>query len=55
MRLASYPLLMGSDHLHGMTAQAFPVNVVDYDVQVQSVRARLNVQFFRDEYRAPLK
>jgi outer membrane immunogenic protein len=46
---------LGSDHLHGTTATALPVNIVDHDVQVQSVTARVNVQLYRDEYRAPLK
>jgi len=45
---------LGSDHLHGTTAQALPVNIVDHDAQVQSVTARLNWQFYRDDYR-PLK
>jgi outer membrane immunogenic protein len=49
---------LGTDHLHGRTALATPVNIVDYDVQIQSITARLNFHFYRDEYRAeprPLK
>jgi len=49
---------LGSEHLHGRTALATPVNIVDHDVQIQSVTARLNFHFYREETRAaprPLK
>ena len=49
---------LGSEHLHGRTALATPVNIVDNDVQIQSLTARLNFHFYRDEPRPeprPLK
>jgi len=36
---------LGADHFHGTTALGFPVNVVDHDVQIQSLTARLNFYF----------
>jgi len=37
----------------GFTRLAIPVSLRDHDLQIQSVTARLNFQFYRDEYRAP--
>jgi outer membrane immunogenic protein len=36
---------LGSVHYHGATALGVPVNIVDQDVQVQSVTGRLNFHF----------
>jgi outer membrane immunogenic protein len=36
---------LGSVHYHGATALGVPVNIVDQDVQVQSVMGRLNFHF----------
>ena len=36
---------LGSQHYHSATALAIPVNIVDHDVQVQSLTARLNFHF----------
>ena len=36
---------LGSVHYHGTTALGTPVNIVDQDVQVQSVMGRLNFHF----------
>jgi outer membrane immunogenic protein len=36
---------LGSAHYHSRTALGFPVNIVDHDVQVQSLTARLNFHF----------
>jgi outer membrane immunogenic protein len=45
---------LGSQSYTGRTAAALPVTVTDHDLQIQSVTARVNFQFYRDEYR-PLK
>jgi outer membrane immunogenic protein len=47
---------LGSDSFSGNTAAGSPVTVSDHDLQIQSVTARLNFQFYRDrdDYR-PLK
>jgi outer membrane immunogenic protein len=47
---------LGSDSFSGRTAANIPVTVSDHDLQIQSVTARLNFQFYRDrdDYR-PLK
>jgi outer membrane immunogenic protein len=45
---------LGSRNFTGTTAFGLPYTITDHDVQVQSVMARLNFQFGRDEY-APLK
>ena len=36
---------LGSQHYHGTTTLGVPVNIVDHDVQVQSVTGRLNLHF----------
>src|SRR5262245_10900073 len=46
---------LGSESLSGVTRLGNPVFVRDNDVQIQAVTARLNYQFYRDEYRAPMK
>jgi outer membrane immunogenic protein len=46
---------LGSDNVTGVTRQSVPVFIRDHDVQIQSVTARLNYQFYRDEVRAPMK
>jgi len=46
---------LGSQSISGTTRLSVPVSVRDNDVQVQSVTARLNYQFYRDEARAPMK
>jgi len=47
---------LGSETDNGLTRLALPVSLRDHDLQIQSVTARLNFQFYRDEYRpAPLK
>jgi len=45
---------LNSETDRGLTRFALPVSLRDHDLQVQSVTARLNFQFYRDEY-APLK
>ena len=41
---------------NGRTLLATPITLRDRDLEIQSVTARLNFQFYRDEYRAaPLK
>jgi len=45
---------LGSKNYTGTTNLAIPYTITDHDVQIQSVTARLNYQFYRDEYR-PLK
>jgi outer membrane immunogenic protein len=45
---------LGSETDNGLTRRfALPVTLRDHDLQIQSVTARLNFQFYRDEYRAP--
>ena len=44
---------LGSENNDGRTRLALPVTLRDHDLQIQSVTARLNFQFYRDEYRAP--
>jgi outer membrane immunogenic protein len=39
----------------GRTRLLNPVTLRDHDLQIQSVTARLNFQFYRDEYAPPLK
>ena len=47
---------LGSESISGVTRLfRTPVSIRDNDVQVQSIIARLNYQFYRDEARAPLK
>jgi outer membrane immunogenic protein len=46
---------LGSESITGVTRLSVPVSIRDQDVQIQSVTARLNYQFYRDETRAPLK
>jgi outer membrane immunogenic protein len=46
---------LGSENVTGVTRQSVPVFIRDHDVQIQSVSARLNYQFYRDEVRAPMK
>jgi opacity protein-like surface antigen len=44
----------GSETNNGRTRRlALPVTLTDHDLQIQWVTARLNFQFYRDEYRAP--
>jgi len=45
---------LGSETDRGTTVALLPLLIRDHDVQIQSVTARLNYQFHRDEYR-PLK
>ena len=44
---------LGSETDNGRTRLATPVTLRDHDLEIQSVTARLNFQFYRDEYRAP--
>jgi outer membrane immunogenic protein len=44
---------LDSDTHNGLTRLAVPFTVRDRDLDIQSVTARLNFQFYRDEYRAP--
>jgi outer membrane immunogenic protein len=44
---------LDSDNHNGFTRAAVPFTLRDHDLDVQSVTARLNFQFYRDEYRAP--
>jgi len=44
---------LNSDRESGVTRMGFPVSLRDHDLQVQSVTARLNFQFYRDEYSMP--
>ena len=37
----------------GLTRLAVPFTLRDHDLEIQSVTARLNYQFYRDEFRAP--
>jgi len=46
---------LGSESTTGVTRLVAPVSIRDVDVQIQSVTARLNYQFYRDESRAPVK
>jgi outer membrane immunogenic protein len=46
---------LGSKNVSGVTRLAVPVTISDNDMQIQSVTARLNYQFNRDDVRAPLK
>ena len=48
---------LDSDDHNGLTRLAVPFTLRDHDLEIQSVTARLNLQFYRDEYRAapPLK
>ena len=46
---------LGSDDITGVTRASVPVSVRANDVQIQSITARLNYQFYRDEARAPMK
>lgn len=46
---------LGSDSITGVTRLGVPVAIRDHDVQIQAVTARLNYQFYRDEFRAPMK
>jgi outer membrane immunogenic protein len=44
---------LNSERDNGVTRLGQPVTLRDHDLQIQSVTARLNFQFYRDEYRAP--
>ena len=44
---------LNSERDNGVTRLALPVTLRDHDLQVQSVTARLNFQFNRDDYRVP--
>jgi outer membrane immunogenic protein len=44
---------LDSDNHNGFTRQGIPFTLRDRDLDIQSVTARLNFQFYRDEYRAP--
>jgi outer membrane immunogenic protein len=44
---------LNSERDSGFTRIGFPVTLRDHDLQVQSVTARLNFQFYRDEYSVP--
>lgn len=45
---------LGSESHTGLTRLAFvPVTLRDHDLQFQSVTARLNLHFYRDQYRLP--
>src|SRR5262249_37558298 len=44
---------LDSERDNGFTRIGLPVTLRDHDLQVQSVTARLNFQFYRDEYRLP--
>ena len=44
---------LGSETDNGRTSLANLITLRDHDLQIQSVTARLNFQFYRDEYRAP--
>jgi hypothetical protein len=44
---------LDSDRDNGLTRQGLPVTLRDHDLQLQSVTARLNFQFYRDEYSIP--
>ena len=46
---------LGSENFTGVTRLSVPVSIRDNEVQIQSVTARLNYQFYRDEVRAPMK
>ena len=46
---------LGSESISGVTRLGTSVFVRDNDVQIQAITARLNYQFYRDEYRAPMK
>jgi outer membrane immunogenic protein len=46
---------LGSESITGVTRLANLVAIRDQDAQIQAVTARLNYQFYRDEYRAPMK
>jgi outer membrane immunogenic protein len=41
---------LNSERDNGFTRFGYPVTLRDHDLQVQSVTARLNFQFYRDEY-----
>jgi len=43
---------LGSDRDNGISTLGIPVTLRDHDLQIQSVTARLNFQFYRDEYGA---
>ena len=44
---------LGSETNTGLTRALIPVSVRDHDVQIQSVTARINFQFYRDAYSLP--
>ena len=44
---------LDSERDNGFTRQGLPVTLRDHDLQFQSVTARLNFQFYRDEYTIP--
>jgi outer membrane immunogenic protein len=44
---------LDSERDNGITRLGVPVTLRDHDLEIQSVTARLNFQFYRDEYRAP--
>jgi outer membrane immunogenic protein len=44
---------LNSERDNGVTRLGLPVTLRDRDLQIQSVTARLNFQFYRDEYGAP--
>jgi outer membrane immunogenic protein len=46
---------LGSESISGATRLGTPVLVRDNDVQIHAVTARLNYQFYRDTYQAPMK
>src|SRR5262252_9016951 len=43
---------LDSDRDNGISTLGIPVTLRDHDLQIQSVTARLNFQFYRDEYGA---
>ena len=48
----SFIELDGDNH-NGFMRLGVPFTLRDHDLEVQSVTARLNFQFYRDEYRVP--
>jgi opacity protein-like surface antigen len=45
---------LNNDNDHGLSRLGLlPVSLRDHDLEIQSVTARLNFQFYRDEFRAP--
>lgn len=44
---------LSNDNDNGLSLGLLPVSLRDHDLDIQSVTARLNFQFYRDEFRAP--